>query len=103
MSFRDLGIEGAFYADGEAVHLKIPDSVDRFRIHLSGAERALQLSRRSHIRIAGLEFRHFGLGLNSTAIFVSDSADLTITDCRFRYNNSFIYLKGQSDRITIQD
>lgn len=103
MSFSDLGIEGAFYADGETVHLEIPDSLDRFQVQLSGAGRAIQLRRRSHIRIAGLEFRHFGLGLNSTAIFVSDSSDITIADCVFRYNNSFIYLKGQSDRVTIQD
>jgi hypothetical protein len=101
--FGELGIEGALCSDGKTLSLGLPANLGHCNVHISGQDRAISLVGRQHIRIDGLEFRHFGLGEDTTAVFVRNSSDIQIVNCRFHCCNSYIYVKGQSDRITIQD
>lgn len=100
--FEQKGIEGAVYTDGTTAYLALPQSIDRYRVRLPRQNRAIELSRKQHIQIDGLCFNHFGSGEQSTAIFLSNSTDVLIQNCRLNFDDCFIYVKGQSDRLTIQ-
>lgn len=101
--FDQKGIEGAVFTDGTTVYLALPHPIERYRVRLPQQNRAIELSRKQHIQIDGLQFDHFGTGEQSTALFLSNSSDVLIQNCRFNYNDCFIYVKGQCDRLTIQN
>jgi hypothetical protein len=102
-AFADLGVEGASWADGTRVHVSLPAGVTRFRMHLGKYAHGIHIEHRRHIQLAGLEFRHYGYEQPSAGVFLFASSDLLIQDCRFLYVDCQIYLKGLSDRVTIQD
>ncbi|MFO1007288.1 MAG: right-handed parallel beta-helix repeat-containing protein [Planctomycetaceae bacterium] len=101
--FDQKGIEGAIYTDETTAYLALPQPIERYRVRLPQQNRAIELSRKQHIQIDGLQFDHFGTGEQSTALFLSNSSDVLIQNCRLNYNDCFIYVKGQCDRLTIQN
>lgn len=101
--FAQKGIEGAVFTDGTTAHLALPHPIERYRVRLPQQNRAIELSRKQHIQIDGLQVDHFGCGEQSTALFLSNSSDVLIQNCRFNFNDCFIYVKGQCDRLTIQN
>ncbi len=101
--FDQKGIEGAVYTDGTTVYLALPQPIDRYRVRVPQQNRAIELNRKQHIQIDGLQFDHFGTGQQSTAIFMANSSDVLIQNCQFNFDDCFIYVKGQCDRLTIQD
>ena len=101
--FDRKGIDGAVYTDGTTAYLALPQPIERYRVRLPQQNRAIELSRKQHIQIDGLQFNHFGTGEQNTAIYLANSSDVLIQNCQFHYNDCFIYVKGQCDRLTIQD
>lgn len=101
--FADLGVEGASWVDGERVHVSIPAGVTHYRLHVGRYQYGFNVERRRHIQVAGIEFRHFGFESPSSGMIIRYSSDVLVQDCRFLYDNSHVYLKGLSDRVTIQD
>lgn len=97
------GIEGAVFTDGTSAYVALPQPIERYRVRFPQQNRAIELSRKQHIDIEGLQFDHFGTGEQSTAVFLANSSDVLIQNCRFNYNDCFIYVKGQCDRLTIQN
>lgn len=103
IAFEKNGIDAAMFSANDRLDISLSRSIGNYRIHVSGQNRGLILTRRNHIRLDGLQFQHYGRGEYTTAIFISDSSDIEILNCRFQFNNSYVSLKGKSDRITIQD
>ena len=101
--FTQKGIEGAVYTDGTTAYLALPQPIERYRVRLPQQNRAIELNRKQHIQIDGLQFDHFGMEEQSTALFLTNSSDVLIQNCQLNYNDCFIYVKGQSDRLTIQN
>jgi len=101
--FEKMGIEGAVHTDGTTVTLALPLPIDRFRVRLPRQRLAIELSRKSHIQIDGLQFNHYGKREQSAAVLVMNSSDILIQNCGMNYDDCFVYVKGQSDRLTIQD
>ena len=108
-TFRELGIEGGVYCDGDRIHIALQASLisqqalDGHRIHVSGFQRGIVLDARHHIQLDGLELNHYGRDESSCAIYVLNSSDILIQNCNFRYDDAHIYAKLNSDRLTIQN
>lgn len=102
-AFSSLGIRGGIFTGGGDAVIALPDRIENYEVRLPRFSRCLTLSRSKHVRISGIEFEYFGNGKNNTAVFVRDSSDITLEDCGFRHCNSYVYLKGESHGVTIQD
>ncbi len=102
-TFRELGIEGAVYCDGERIHISCPEPLEGHVIHVSGFDRGIVLDACNHVQIDGLELNHYGRDESSCAIYVLNSSDVLIQNCTFRYDDSHIYAKLNSDRLTVQN
>jgi hypothetical protein len=102
-TFRELGIEGAVFCDGQRIHISFQEPLDGHVIHVSGFDRGIVLDTRNHVQIDGLELNHYGRDESSCAIYVLNSSDILIQNCTFRYDDSQIYAKLNSDRLTVQN
>jgi len=108
-TFTELGIEGGIYCDGARVHIALSDAqaslpaLHDHSIHVSGFQRGIVLESRHHIQLDGIELNHYGRDESSCAIYVLNSSDILIQNCSFRYDDSHIYAKLNSDRLTIQN
>jgi len=103
LSFEKMGIEGAVFCDGRMAYIAVPEPLEQYRVRLPQQNRAIVIEHRRNIQIEGLEINYFGQGEYNTAVFVYNSTDILIQNCRFNYDASFVYVKGQTDRLTIQD
>jgi len=101
--FASLGIRGGIFTGGGDAVIALPDRVENYQVRLPRFSRGLTLNRSKQVRISGIEFECFGSGENNTAVFLRDSSDVTIEGCVFRNCNSYVYLKGESHRVTVQD
>lgn len=102
-TFRELGIEGAVFCDGDRIHITFQEPLDDYVVHVSRFDRGIVLDGRNHVQIDGLELNHYGQGESSCAIYVLNSSDVLIQNCAFRYDDSQIYAKLNSHRLTIQN
>ncbi|MCE9615587.1 MAG: right-handed parallel beta-helix repeat-containing protein [Lentisphaerae bacterium] len=102
-AFDQNGIEGATYLDGARVHVALPAGLTKYRLLLGAHNRGIELDRWRHVQISGIEFSHYGMGLPNTGIMLRHASDILIENCRFAYDDCQIYLKGESDRVTIQN
>jgi hypothetical protein len=102
-TFSELGIEGAVFSDGKRIHISFQESMEGHVIHVSGFDRGIVLDTCNHVQIDGLELNHYGRDESSCAIYVLNSSDVLIQNCTFRYDDSQIYAKLNSDRLTVQN
>ena len=102
-TFRELGIEGAVFCDGQRIPISFQEPLDGRVIHLSRFDRGIVLDTRNHVQIDGLELNHYGRDESSCAIYVRNSSNILIQNCTFRYDDSQIYAKLNSDRLTVQN
>ncbi len=101
--FGKLGIEAAIFFDGARAHLWVPGPINDYEIHIPHWHRGINIDTRNSVKIEGLEFWHYGKGGYSTAIYARNANDLLIQKCTFVLDDCQIFLKGNSDRVTVQD
>ena len=101
--FKKLGMEGAFCTDGSTAYLLPPKRLENYEINIALRTKGLRLENRRHIVFDNIGVRHFGRGHYSTAAYLYRSSDITFQNCKFGYNDTVIWLKMESDRVTVQD
>ncbi|MCC6445774.1 MAG: right-handed parallel beta-helix repeat-containing protein [Armatimonadetes bacterium] len=101
--FANRGIEGAFACDGTAVWAALPGPVEVYTVRIARATKGIILENRRHILVDGLEIRSFGKNDYSCGAFLSDASDIAFRNCRFRYCDTGVWVKGDSHRVTVED
>lgn len=101
--FSEMGIEGGIHTDGTTATIALPEVIEKYEIRVSMRNRGLILNQKSDVQIVGLEFRQYGAGDYNTAVYLGNSSDVLIRECRFEADNSHVYVKGNSDRVTIEE
>jgi hypothetical protein len=102
-SLKELGIEGAVFCDGNRIHISSQMSLLGQHLHVSGCQRGIVLENRQHVQIDSLNLVHYGRDESTCAVYVLNSSDVLIQNCRFCYDDSHIYVKRNSHRLTIQN
>jgi len=102
-SFEKLAITGAFSCDGKTANLLPPKPLENYIVHIAKYTKGFILENRKHITFDRIGIRHFGRSHYSTAAFLYRSSDILFQNCKLIYNDTGIWLKMESDRITVQD
>ncbi|HTL51664.1 MAG TPA: DUF1565 domain-containing protein [Planctomycetota bacterium] len=101
--FAKEGISGAFACDGQTAWLMPPAPLENYIVHIARATKAFGLENRSHLQFHGLTIRYYGKEDYSCAALVYNSSDILFDHCQFVCNDTGIWVKGKSDRVTVQD
>jgi len=100
MSFERLGFTGAYYHDGETLHLRVPQgAIDDYLVHVSRYDHAIVADRSDSVFIDGIEMRYTTRG----AVNLKDSSEWLLQHLRVLYCNEGVHIKGDSSNNTIQD
>jgi len=104
MTFPQLGITGAYHWDGKSLTILPPaGNMSQYDVYVARMTDGIVLDRRQHVWLDGLAFRHFGRGNYGKAVFVRDSSDVVVQRCRVEYSNSGVWVKGDTNRLTVQE
>lgn len=99
-TFAKYNITGAYYCSGSAMRLYAPAFVPGGNVDMcvSIRDKAIEHGQDDYIIYDGLTFRFFqGMG-----IYVNDSNDIIIRNCRFEYVNVPIGVKRNSNRLLVE-
>ena len=99
----EMGIEGAIFCNGRTAYILPPGPLERYRVHVALRKRAMSVVDHRSVQLHGLTFDHYGKGPNDAALHLENASDILVQQCRFRYDNCPIYVKGDTDRLTVQD
>ncbi len=104
MTFAQLQIDAAYNTDGATITLRVPDGdVADFDVHVAEQTTAFYFDGLEHLWVEGLTIRHYGQGSYGRGIYVRSSSDVVISGCTFEYDNTGVWVKGDSDQVVVQD
>lgn len=91
------GAPGGFFFDGTRLYLRFADasSPAAHTLHVARLENGFVVDGRSHVRIEGLEIRHFGAGDYGKGVYLRYAADCGVLRCRIHdVGAAGIWVKG---------
>ncbi len=91
------GAPGGFFVDGTTLHVKNADgsSPAARQMHVARLENGFTLDGRSHVRIEGLEIRHYGAGSYGKGVYLRYSSDCAVRGSRIHeVGAAGVWIKG---------
>jgi hypothetical protein len=91
------GAPGGFYFDGTTLYLKFADASapSSHTVHAARLEDAFLVDGGAHVRIEGLEIRHYGSGDYGKGVYLRYSSDCAVRSCRIHeVGSAGIWVKG---------
>jgi len=93
MSFERLGFTGAYYHDGETLHVRVPQgAIDDYLVHVSRYDHAIVADQSDSVFIDGIEMCYTTRG----AVNLKDSSEWLLQHLRVLYCNEGVHIKGDS-------
>lgn len=101
--FSKMEIDAAFCCDGETATLMPPKPLENYIVHIGRANKAFILENQRHLVFDGLEMRYYGKGHYACAALIYSTSDVCFQNCRILFCDTGLWVKMNSDRVTIQD
>lgn len=99
------GAPGGFTFDGASLHLKFADgsAPSAHTVHVARLEEGFVIDARAHVRVEGLEIRHYGSGDYGKGVYLRYASDCAVRFCRIHeVGSSGIWVKG-GERHRLED
>jgi parallel beta-helix repeat protein len=104
LAFSTLNIDAAYHTDGTTLTLRIPGgTISDYSVYVAQQTTGILLDGRSFVTVDGIGLAHYGQDSFGRGVYVRNSSDITIQGCNLQFNNSGIWIKGDSNRVVIQD
>lgn len=97
------GVDAAFATDGTTAVAALPGPISDYIVHIARSTKGIILENRNNIMLDGLEIRFFGKEDYSAGAFVFNSSDILFQNCTFTFDDTQIWVKANSHRLTVQD